>query len=84
MCVRSLGQEDLLEVGMTTRSWRIPDRVAWQATVHRVVKGRTQLKQLSKQYTHRNSRTMKVPSCQETDARLKPPVGFSGRVKELW
>ena len=37
--VRSLGQEDPLQKGMTTHSsvlaWRIPmDREVWQATVH--------------------------------------------------
>ena len=41
--VKSLGQEDPLEEGMTTHSsilaWRTPmDRGAWQATVHRVTK----------------------------------------------
>ena len=44
-----LGREDPLEEGMVTYSsipaWRIPmDRGAWQATVHRVTKGWTQLK----------------------------------------
>ena len=47
-CVQSLGWEDPLEEGMATRSsilaWIIPmDRGAWQATVCRVAKGRTQL-----------------------------------------
>jgi len=46
--VQSLGWEDPLEEGTTTRSsilaWRIPmDRGAWQATVHGVEKGWTQL-----------------------------------------
>ena len=46
--VQSLGQEDPLEEGMTTRSsilaWGIPwDRGAWWVTVHRVTKNRTQL-----------------------------------------
>ena len=50
--VRFLGQEDPLEESMATHSsilaWRIPvDRGAWRATVHRVSKSRTQLKQLS-------------------------------------
>ena len=50
--VRSLGGEDPLEEGTATQSsilaWRIfMDRGAWQATVHRVTKNRTQLKQLS-------------------------------------
>ena len=46
--VQSLGWEDPLEEGTTTRSsilaWRIPmDRGAWQTTVHGVEKGWTQL-----------------------------------------
>ena len=50
--VSSLGWEDPLEVGLATYSsilaWRIPtDRGAWWATVHRVAKSRTRLKQLS-------------------------------------
>ena len=50
--VRSLGQEDPLEKEMTTHSsilaWKIPmDRGAWRATVHRVAKSQTRLKQLS-------------------------------------
>ena len=50
--VRSLGWEDPLEEGMTTHSsilaWRIlMDRGAWWATVHRIVKNWTRLKQLS-------------------------------------
>ena len=50
--VRSLSQEDPLEEGMATHSgdvdWRIPtDREAWWATVHRVTKSWTRLKQLS-------------------------------------
>ena len=50
--VRSLGWEDPLEEGMETHSsilaWRIPkERGAWWATVHRVAKSWTGLKQLS-------------------------------------
>ena len=50
--VRSLGWEDPLERHMATHSsiltWRIPmDIGAWQATVHRVTKSRTQLKRFS-------------------------------------
>ena len=46
--VQSLGWEDFLKEGMATHSsilaWRIPlDRGAWQATVHRAAKSRTQL-----------------------------------------
>ena len=45
--VQFLGQEDPLEEGMATHSsilaWRIMDREAWQATVHRVPKSQTQL-----------------------------------------
>ena len=41
--IRSRGQEDTLEKGMATHSnivaWRIMDRAAWQAMVH---KGRTE------------------------------------------
>ena len=52
MLVGFLGWEDPLEEGVATHSsilaWRIPtDRGAWQATVHGVTKGQTQLKQLS-------------------------------------
>ena len=52
--VWSLGWEDPLEKGMATHSsilaWRITiDRGAWWATVHRVAKSQTQLKQLSMQ-----------------------------------
>ena len=47
--VRSLGWEDSPEEGMATHSsilaWRIPtERRAWRATVHRVAKCRTGLK----------------------------------------
>ena len=54
MWVQSLGQEDPLEKGMATHSsipvWRIPMvRGAWQATVYRVTKSQTRLKQLSRQ-----------------------------------
>ena len=50
--VLSLGWEDPLEEGMAIHSsilaWRIPmDRRAWWATVHRVSKSWTQLKQFS-------------------------------------
>ena len=42
MWVRSLGWEDPLEKGMAIHSsilaWKIPDREAWQATVHGVAK----------------------------------------------
>ena len=46
--VGSLGWEDPLEESMATHSsilaWRIrKDRGAWQATVHKVTKSRTQL-----------------------------------------
>ena len=49
--VQSLGREDPLEKGTVFHSsilaWRIPmDRGAWQATIHRVTKSWTQLKQL--------------------------------------
>ena len=52
MWVLSLGQEHSLEKVMATHSsilaWRIPkERGAWQAIVYRVIKSRTQLKQLS-------------------------------------
>ena len=50
--VQSLGQEDPLEEGMATHSnilaKRIPmDSGAWHATVHRVSKSQTQVKQFS-------------------------------------
>ena len=46
MGIRSLGQEDPLEEGMTTQSsilaWRVPmDRGAWRVTIHLVTKSRT-------------------------------------------
>ena len=49
--VQSLGQKGSLEEGMATHpsilAWRIPvDKGAWPATVHRVLKSRTQLKWL--------------------------------------
>ena len=52
MQVRALGGEDPLEVGFATHfsilAWRIPmDRRAWRATVHRITKSWTLLKQLS-------------------------------------
>ena len=61
--VRSLGLEDPLEKGMASHSdilaWRIPmDRGAWQATVHKVAKNRTRLKQLSMHATGRKVLTM--------------------------
>ena len=49
--VLSLGREDPLEKGMVMHSgilvWGIPQRGAWRATVHGIVKSQTQLKQLS-------------------------------------
>ena len=43
--VRSLGQEDSLEVGMATHSSILAmDREAWRATVHGVSKSQTRLK----------------------------------------
>ena len=52
MHIQFLGQGDPLEEEMATHSsiivWGIPmDRGAWWATVHRVIKSRTRLKQLS-------------------------------------
>ena len=44
MKVQSLGQEDPLEEGMATH-WNPMDREAWWATVHRVTKRWTLLKQ---------------------------------------
>ena len=48
---QSLGRKNPLEKGMATHScilaWRILDRGAWWATVHRVAQSWTQLKQLS-------------------------------------
>ena len=47
--VRSLGQEDPLEEEMATQYFcrgNPMDRGAWRATVHRVPKSRTRLKQL--------------------------------------
>ena len=53
--VQSLDREDPLEEGMSIHSsvlaWRIlMDREAWQATVHRFTKSRTQLKQAGEQF----------------------------------
>ena len=49
--VQSLGQEDPLKEGMVIHAsilaWRILDRGIWWATVHRVTKSQTWLKQLS-------------------------------------
>ena len=57
MHVQSLSREDPLEKGMATQSsilaWRIP---RW-ATVHRVTKSRTQLKQLSSLSVQHNDAT---------------------------
>ena len=56
--VQSLDWEDPLEEGMTTHSsilaWRIPwtEELWWQAMVHRVIKSRTQLKQLGTDAAH--------------------------------
>ena len=51
--VRSLSREDPSEGGMATHpsilTWRIPWTGDWQATVYRVPKSQTQLKQLSTQ-----------------------------------
>ena len=52
MQVQSLGQEDPLEEGMANplqySCLENPmDREAWQATVHKVIKSQTRLKQLS-------------------------------------
>ena len=54
MWVRSLGQEDSLEDGVAWQPTPVfllgkSHRGAWQATVHRVTKSWTQLKQLSMQ-----------------------------------
>ena len=55
--VPSLNWEDPLEEGMainsSTLAWRIPmDRGAWRATVYRVAKHQTQLKQLSMNHAY--------------------------------
>ena len=55
--IRSLGWEVPLEEGIVTHSnilaWRIPmDRGAWWATVHRVPKSRTQLRDEAQQAQH--------------------------------
>ena len=51
MEIQSLGWEDPLEEGMTTHSISFlenpMDREAWWATVHRISKSQTQLKQLN-------------------------------------
>jgi len=65
MQVQSLGWEDPLEEGMATHSsilaWRIiMGRGAWRATVHRVSKSRTRLKQLS---THAQALELRLSSC---------------------
>ena len=52
MLVQSLCWADPLEVDMATHcitlAWRIPDRGAWWAAVHRVAQSQTQLKRLSR------------------------------------
>ena len=59
--VQSLGQEDPLEEDTATHSMSLflpenpMDRGAWQATVHRVSKSRTQLKRPSAHTEDRNS-----------------------------
>ena len=55
--VQSLGQEDLLEEGLSTHSsilaWRIPmDRGGWRATVHGITQSQTQLERLSTAQQH--------------------------------
>ena len=55
--VRSPGQEDSLEKGLATHSsilaWRIPmDRGAWWATVHRVAKSQSRLRDQHFHYFH--------------------------------
>ena len=62
MQVQSLGQEDPLEEGMANplqySCLENPmDREAWQATVHKVIKSQTRLKQLS---MHANYLTVKL------------------------
>ena len=53
MQVQSLGQEDSLEESTVANSsilaWRIAWTEAWRATVHKVSKSRTRLKQFSAQ-----------------------------------
>ena len=61
--VQSLAQEDPLEEDMANHfsilAWRIlMKRGAWQATVHKVAKNRTRLKQLSMHATGRKVLTM--------------------------
>ena len=55
--VQSPGQEDSLEKGLATHSstlaWRIPmDRGAWWATVHRVAKSQSRLRDQHFYYFH--------------------------------
>ena len=62
MQVQSLGQEDPLEEGMANPLQyscleNSMDREAWQATVHKVIKSQTRLKQLS---MHANYLTVKL------------------------
>ena len=75
--VWSLCWEDPLEEGMATHSsilaWRIPrNRGAWRATVFRVKKSQTQLKQLS---THTQARIHKVHKLPLPSLLLSTPTG---------
>ena len=80
MWVRSLGWEDPLKMGVATQSsilnWRIPkDRGAGRATVHRVAKSQTQLKQLS---IHKCTiqTGSKVPSSRKLDMNDSPGLPY--------
>ena len=79
--VGSLGQEDPMKEGMATHSsvlvWRtLMDRGAWQATVHRVSKSQTWLKQLSTHVRRSSLRCIiiKLPKIKDKKRLLKQLV----------
>ena len=77
--VGAVNQEDPLEEGMATHSiilaWRIPmDRGAWRATVHRVSKSHTQLKQLITQVRRSSLRCIITVKNQKQGRLLKELV----------
>lgn len=84
----SLGQEDALEEGNPLQYSCLEnptDGGVWQATVHRVAKGQTQLKQLSTR--HRNSRrryTQHLVSPTTPAIYLYPPCTWSRDPASSW
>ena len=82
MGIQSLGWEDFLEEEMATHSgilaWSIPwTEGAWRATVHRVAKGRTWLKWLSR-HAHRGSLNIRhlLLTIMKDGIQVRVPVGL--------